>query len=76
MRGDADKVADVRNRGETISLPINPLKTGKINITRFGCIGMPWDRFDLVRFFYNALFPRSYFMLKLRPGTLISTQRS
>ena len=35
MRGDADQVADVRNRRANISLPINPLKTAKINNTRF-----------------------------------------
>ena len=37
-RGDADQVADVRNRRASISLPINPLKTAKINNTRFGRI--------------------------------------
>ena len=36
MRGDADQIADVRNRRANISLPINPLKTAKINDTRFG----------------------------------------
>ena len=76
MRGDADQVADVRNRRANIFLPINPLKTAKINNTRFGFIGMPWDRFDLVRFSCNTLFPCSYFMLKSRSGTLTSIQRS
>ena len=38
MRGDADQVADVRNRRANISLPINPLKTAKVNNTRFGRI--------------------------------------
>ena len=38
MRGDADQVADVRNRRSNISLAINPLKTAKINDTRFGRI--------------------------------------
>ena len=37
MRGDADQVADVRNRRVNIFLPINPL-TAKINNTRFGRI--------------------------------------
>ena len=34
------------------------------------------ERIDLVRLFCNALFPRSYFMLKSIPGTLTSIQRS
>ena len=38
MKGDADQVADVRNRRANISLPIHPLKTAKINNTRFGRI--------------------------------------
>ena len=38
MSGDADQVADVRNRRASISLPNNPLKTAKINNTRFGRI--------------------------------------
>ena len=38
MRGDADQVADVRNRRASIFLPINPLKMAKINNTRFGRI--------------------------------------
>ena len=33
-----DQVADVRNRRANISLPINLLKTAKINNTRFGRI--------------------------------------
>ena len=36
MRGDADRVADVHNWRASISLPINPLKMVKTNITRFG----------------------------------------
>ena len=36
MRGDVDQVADVRNRKESIFLPINPLKMAKTNNTRFG----------------------------------------
>ena len=52
-----------RARRASTFLPINPLKSAKINNTRFGCIGMPWDIFDLVRFSCDALFPRSYFML-------------
>ena len=36
--GDADQVVDVRNRRASISLPINPLKTAKINNTLFGRI--------------------------------------
>ena len=75
IRGHADQVADVRNRRVNISLPINPLKTAKINNTRFGCIGNPWDRFDLVQFPCDALFPRRHFMLNLRPGTLTSIHR-
>ena len=38
MGGDADLIADVCNRRANISLPINPLKTAKINNTRFGHI--------------------------------------
>ena len=38
MRGDADQVTDVRNWRTSISLHINPLKTAKINNTRFGLI--------------------------------------
>ena len=38
MRGDADQVADVRNRRASIFLPINPLKMAKTNNTRFGRI--------------------------------------
>ena len=34
MRGDVDQVADVRNRRASIFLPINPLKTAKINNPR------------------------------------------
>ena len=77
MRGDADQVADVCNRRASIYLPINPLKTAKINKypvrsyrKRFG------ERIDVVRFSCDALFPRSYFMLKSRPGTLTSIQRN
>ena len=44
MRGDTDQVADVRNRKASISLPINPLKTAKINNTRFGRIGNAWGK--------------------------------
>ena len=36
MRGDADQVADVRNRRAGTFLPINPLKIAKTNNTRFG----------------------------------------
>ena len=36
MRGDADQVADVRNRRASTFLPINPLKMAKTNNTRFG----------------------------------------
>ena len=71
MRGGTDKVADVRNRSASISLPINPLKTAKIKNTRFGCIAMPWDRFDLARFSCYAFFPRNCFLLNSRRGTLI-----
>ena len=38
MKGDVDQVADVRNRRASIALPINPLKTAKINNTRLGRI--------------------------------------
>ena len=38
MRGDADQVADVRNRRANIFLPINLLKMAKTNNTRFGRI--------------------------------------
>ena len=38
MRGDADQVADVRNRRANISLPINHLKIAKTSNTRFGRI--------------------------------------
>ena len=36
MRGDADQVADVRNRRVSIFSPIKPLKMAKTNNTRFG----------------------------------------
>ena len=36
MRGDADQVADVRNRRASYSSPINPLKMAKTKNTRFG----------------------------------------
>ena len=36
MRGDADQVADVRNRRASIFSPINPLKMAKTNNTGFG----------------------------------------
>ena len=36
MTGDADQVADVRNRRASIFFPINPLKMAKTNNTRFG----------------------------------------
>ena len=36
MRGDADQVADVRNRRASIFSAINPLKMAKTNNTRFG----------------------------------------
>ena len=38
MRGDADQVADVRNRRASTFLPINSLKMAKTNNTRFGRI--------------------------------------
>ena len=38
MRGDADQVADVRNRKTSTFLPINPLKMAKTSNTRFGRI--------------------------------------
>ena len=36
MRGDADQVADVRNRRASIFSLITPLKMTKTNNTRFG----------------------------------------
>ena len=36
MKGDADQVADVRNRRASSFSPITPLKMAKINNTRFG----------------------------------------
>ena len=36
MRGDANQVADLRNRRASIFFPINPLKIAKTNNTRFG----------------------------------------
>ena len=38
MRGDADQVADVRNRRASTFLFINPLKMTKTSNTRFGRI--------------------------------------
>ena len=38
MIGDADQVADVRNRRASTFLPINPLQMAKTNNTRFGRI--------------------------------------
>ena len=63
MRGDADQVADVRNRRASIFLPINPLKI--ITTVSGSMYRMPWewDGFDLIQFSCDALFPRSYFML-------------
>ena len=63
MRGDADQVADVRKRRASTFLPINPLKI--ITTVSGSMYRMPWelDRFDLVRFSCDSLFPRSYFML-------------
>ena len=52
-----------RARRASTFLPINLLKMAKINNTRFGCVGMPWDIFNLVRLSCDALLPRSYFML-------------
>ena len=43
MRGDADQVADVRNRRASTFPPINPLKMAKTNNTRFGRIGNALD---------------------------------
>ena len=61
MRGDADQVADVRsNRKASIFLPINPSKI--ISAVSGSMHRMP------------CFFPRSYFMLKLVPGTLNSIQ--
>ena len=63
MRGDADQVADVRNRRVSTFLPINPLKI--ITTVSGSMYRMPWewDRFDVVRFSCDALFPRSYSIL-------------
>ena len=36
MRGDADEVADVRNRRASVFSLINSLKVAKTNNTRFG----------------------------------------
>ena len=73
MRGDADQVTDVRNRRASTFLPSNPLKMAKINNTRFGriqkCFGLDLIWFGSV---VTRFFPRSYFMLKLVPGTLNS----
>ena len=73
MRGDADQVADLRNRRANIFLPITPLKMARTNNTRFGrsenALG-----FDLVWFCSNAFFPRNCFMLKLVRCTLNSIQ--
>ena len=38
MRGNADQVADVRNRRASIPLPINSFKTANIKNTPFGLI--------------------------------------
>ena len=52
MRGDADQVADVRNRRASI-----PLKMTRTNNTRFGR-GENALGFELVWFCSNAFFPR------------------
>ena len=76
MRGDADQVADVRNRRASIFLPINPLKMATTKNTRFGRSENALARIELIwfvsvatRFFLGAIF-----MLKLVPGTLNSIQ--
>ena len=74
MRGDADQVADVRNRRASIFLPINPLKMQRPTTPGSVVAKMLWVRFDLVWFSSNAFFPRSCYMLKLVPGTLHSIQ--
>ena len=63
MRGDADQVADVRNRRASTFLTINPLKIINTVSGSMYCMPWEWDKFDLVRFSCDALFPRSYFML-------------
>ena len=73
MRGDADQVADVRNRRASIFSPTTPLKMARTNNTRFGR-GENALGFDLVWFCSNAFFPRSCFVLKLVRGTLNSIQ--
>ena len=49
MRGDADQVADVRNRRTRIFLPINPLKiiTTVSGLAVSKCLG---NRIDLIWF--------------------------
>ena len=70
MRRDADQVVDLRNRRASTFLPINPLKDGEDQEYPVRSYRKRLDRFNLVQFFCNTLFPRSYFMLKSRPGTL------
>ena len=55
MGGDTDQVTDVRNRRASNFLPINPLKTAKINNTRFGRIENALGIGYLVRFSCDSL---------------------
>ena len=53
MRGDADQVADVRNRGASNFLPINPLKIITI-LYLVRCIACLGNRIDLIWFDFPA----------------------
>ena len=56
MRGDADQVADVRNRTASIFSPITLLKMARTNNTRFGCsansIELIWSGSVALVFFF------------------------
>ena len=61
MRGDADQVADVRNRRASIFLPINPLKiiTTVSGLAVSNCLGnriyLIWFGSVATRFFFVAI---------------------
>ena len=75
MRGDAGQAANIRIQKTSIFLPISPLKiiTTVSGSAASKCLG---NRIGLIWFvsFASRFFPRSYFILKLVPGTLNSTQ--
>ena len=75
MRGDANQVAEVcKPRTNTFS-PISLLKMAKITTPGSIASKTLWVRFDLVRFFCVAVFPRSYFMLNSSPDVEFNTMK-